>query len=72
MVWAISFCFMGDTSVKIVWRKSVKQLSTTQLKLSQLWPNLALPIQRDTAREKVVDRTQRLEVDVFLALRRFE
>ena len=42
---------VGNTDVKIVYRESVKPLSTTPLNM----PNMAAPTHRVTARDKVVN-----------------
>ena len=44
--------FMRDTSVKIFERGSVKQLCTTSLNKIKPRPHTALPMPRNTAREK--------------------
>ena len=52
MVCVSSSSFMGDISVIIVERESLKQFSTTPL-LHQPGPNMALPTHGDTARDKL-------------------
>ena len=49
---------MSNTSVQLVWRESVKQLSTTPLNSDQARKkkkNMAAPVHRNTAREKDVN-----------------